>query len=361
MKRLVICCDGTWNRADQVRDGELCPTNVVKLAYSVAPRDDDDIPQIVYYHHGVGTGNVLDRATGGAFGEGLDENLFAAYRFLIGNFEYGDQIFLFGFSRGAYTARSLGGMIRKCGILRRSAFSAYAQAIEIYRDAAHPDEDAPSAFRQSHSVCEGEGLPIQMIGVWDTVGSLGIPLRGLRSLTRRRYQFHDTALSRSVRYACHALAIDEHRAPFEPTLWALTEKDRDREHAIEQVWFCGAHSDVGGGYPAAGLSDIALEWMLGRAAAAGLHLIPRSGMAFPMRPRTCATVHESRRGMYRLTRGINRSIGIADSPEGSTTGVEDPTQRIHESVLRRWDRDPIYRPAPLRRYFLDTGDPRGRA
>src|SRR5690606_17210148 len=118
MKRLVICCDGTWNRADQEEDDIPCPTNVVKIAFRIAKRDGD-IPQLVYYDEGVGTGNSLDRVTGGAFGRGLEENIHQAYRFLIANYEPGDEIFLFGFSRGAFTARSLGGMIRKCGILGR--------------------------------------------------------------------------------------------------------------------------------------------------------------------------------------------------------------------------------------------------
>src|SRR5690606_38993578 len=112
MKRIAICCDGTWNRADQEENGTPCPTNVVKLAYRIAKRDDDGNPQIAYYGQGVGTGNTLDRVTGGAFGHGLEDNILDAYRFLIGNYESGDQLYLFGFSRGAFTARSLAGMIR---------------------------------------------------------------------------------------------------------------------------------------------------------------------------------------------------------------------------------------------------------
>ncbi|MDF3010573.1 MAG: hypothetical protein K0S03_1369, partial [Burkholderiales bacterium] len=221
MKRLILCCDGTWNSADQERNGTPCPTNVVKLGYRVAKRDGD-IPQLIYYDQGVGTGNTLDRASGGAFGDGLEENIHDAYRFLVANYEPGDELYLFGFSRGAFTVRSIGGMIRKCGILER-----------------------PMQFRKSCSLIHEEPIPIRMIGVWDTVGSLGIPLRGLRWLTRREHQFHDTELSGSVQVACHALAIDERRAPFAPTLWDYKPKPGQQ---VEQVWFCGAHSDVGGGY-----------------------------------------------------------------------------------------------------------------
>jgi uncharacterized protein (DUF2235 family) len=113
MKRLILCCDGTWNSADQASNGVPCPTNVVGTAFRVAKRGGE-ILQIVYYDQGVGTGNLIDRLSGGAFGQGLSDNIYDAYRFLIANCESGDEIFLFGFSRGAFTVRSLGGLIRKC-------------------------------------------------------------------------------------------------------------------------------------------------------------------------------------------------------------------------------------------------------
>lgn len=185
MKRLVLCCDGTWNSADQERDGVPCPTNVVRLAYRVAKRDGQT-PQIVYYDQGVGTGNVVDRYSGGAFGEGLEDNILDAYRFLVANYESGDELFLFGFSRGAFTARSIGGMIRKCGILRRDSVQHYRDAVALYRNEAHPDDDGPNNFRKQYSVDGATDTKIKCIGVWDTVGSLGIPLRGLRAFTRAK-------------------------------------------------------------------------------------------------------------------------------------------------------------------------------
>ena len=205
--------------------------------------------------------------SGGAFGHGLEDNVYEAYRFLVGNYEPGDELFLFGFSRGAFTARSLAGMIRKCGILERQHVRRYPAAIALYRDDQHPDSPAARTFRRAHAVGGDATLPIRFIGVWDTVGALGIPLRGLRGLTRHKYQFHDTELSGSVAQACHALAIDERRAPFEPTLWAYRPKPGQ---TVEQVWFAGVHSDVGGGYPDTGLADITLEWMIDRAQGAGL-------------------------------------------------------------------------------------------
>jgi len=232
VKRLVLCCDGTWNAADQERDGVPCPTNVVKLGYRVAKRDAGGTLQVIYYDQGVGTGNVVDRMSGGAFGRGVEDNIHDAYRFLIANYEPGDEIFLFGFSRGAFTVRSIGGMIRKCGILARPFVRYYRAANELYRNEEHPDDPGPTKFRHDYSVLRAQAIPIKLIGVWDTVGSLGIPLRGLRSLTRTKYQFHDTELSGTVQFAFHALAIDEHRAPFEPTLWAY--KPKPAQH-VEQV------------------------------------------------------------------------------------------------------------------------------
>src|SRR6267378_2487330 len=179
MKRLVLCCDGTWNSADQERNGVPSPTNVVKLAYRVAKRDGATL-QVIYYDQGVGTGNFFDRLTGGAFGDGVEANIYDAYRFLIGNYELGDEIYLFGFSRGAYTVRSIGGMIRKCGILARPYVKYYHAAIELYRDGQHPDQPGPAKFRQDYSISGAEAIPIRMIGAWDTVGALGIPLRADR-------------------------------------------------------------------------------------------------------------------------------------------------------------------------------------
>jgi uncharacterized protein (DUF2235 family) len=347
MKKIVICCDGTWNRADQERNGVPCPTNVVKLAYRVAKRDEHGTSQVIYYDQGVGTGNALDRFSGGAFGQGLEENIYGAYRFLVANYEEGDEIYLFGFSRGAFTARSLAGMIRNCGVLRRESVRHYTEALRLYRDGerrpSHPDS---VAFRTRHSICKGLDIEIEFIGVWDTVGALGIPLRGLRSLTRRRHQFHDAELSGTVRNTYHALVIDEQRTPFEPTLWDYKPKD---EQTVEQVWFCGVHSDVGGGYPDNGLSDIALDWMISKADAHGLCFDGPTMKINPLQPQPLGTLHNSKKGMYRLTRGIDRPIGT------------DPTQSVHPSVLARWDGDESYRPAGLREYLRRTGDPRGDA
>lgn len=345
MKRLVVCCDGTWNTADQVSNGQPCPTNVVKLAYRVAKRDGDTL-QIVFYDQGVGTGNAIDRLSGGAFGDGLDDNIFDAFRFLVANYEPGDEIFLFGFSRGAFTARSICGMIRKCGVVKRTSIDQYGPAMRLYRDSkTHPDNPLAVRFRTDHSCCGADPVKIRFIGVWDTVGSLGIPLRGLRWLTRRKHVFHDTELSGIVQTARHALAIDEHRAPFEPTLWL--EKAKPNQ-SVEQVWFPGVHSDVGGGYPETQLSDIPLRWMLDEARAAGLALDGDVMTKRPLSPLPTGTLHDSKTGLYNLTKGIDRAIGLGG------------TQRVHESAVARWDADREYRPKNLKSWFQATGDPRGQ-
>lgn len=363
MKKLILCCDGTWNTADQKSNGELCPTNVIKLGLRIAKHDEQGVPQVIYYHQGVGTGNWLDRFSGGAFGDGLEENVYGVYRFLVTNYEPGDQIFLFGFSRGAYTARSVAGMIRKCGIIRREFARRYPDAVSLYRSPVHPDEDAACTFRRDCSVAGVDTIPIKCVGVWDTVGALGIPLQGLRSLTRKDYQFFDTELSGSVEYAFHALAIDEHREAFRPTLWDYVPKDGQ---TVEQVWFCGAHSDVGGGYRESALSDIALEWMLERIGSArtggpGLALDPVVIRQQPLAPDAATRdLHDSRTGVFRIVGGIDRQIGLA-KPKGGQGAVPDTRQRLHPSVLERWDRVPDYRPASLREYFRLSGDPRAIA
>lgn len=345
MKRLIICCDGTWNAADQQHDGELCPTNVVRLANQIAKRDGP-VPQIVFYDQGVGTGNVLDRVIGGAFGHGLKDNIFDAYRFLIANFEPGDEIFLFGFSRGAFTARSIAGMIRKCGILDRMHARSYPDALRLYCDAfVHPSDAVAVAFRRQYSCCGDDPIPIRCVGVWDTVGALGIPFGVLRTLMHRKYLFHDTELSGIVQFAFHALAIDEHRGPFEPTLWLDMPKPFQ---IVSQTWFVGAHSDIGGGYKERELSDISLEWMISNAEMAGLVFDKRLAIQ-PQPNQMAGFVHNSRKGVYRIMKRINRRIGT------------DYSQKIHPSVIARWDSDPKYRPANLREYFNLIGDLRGRS
>lgn len=259
-KRIVICCDGTWNTPDQKDGGKERPTNVVKLARALKPVTSTGTVQVVFYNQGVGTGNILDRILGGAFGAGLSEKILEAYRFLVHNYLPGDDIFLIGFSRGAYTARSLAGLIRNCGILKKEKADLIDDAYNLYRDRSgttHPSGEQATGFRQSNSF----EPRIKFIGVWDTVGALGIPISKLNWFGRNKYDFHDVKLSSMVDFAYHAVAIDEKRKPYEPSLWQCDTEGQ----VVEQVWFTGVHTNVGGGFSDTALSNIALRWMIDKA------------------------------------------------------------------------------------------------
>ncbi len=265
MKRLVICCDGTWNRPDSPNI-----TNIEKIARTVQtdPGSSDGVPQLVYYLSGVGgAGYETDRILGGAFGFGLFNNMLAGYRFLAQNYEPGDEIFVFGFSRGAFTARSLVGMIGYVGLITKLALvhDQLGPARDHYKGRKQDDDNRPPAlvdFRKEH--CHAT-TPVAFVGVFDTVGALGVP--GAMSLAPR---FHNLELSDEVLCARHALAIDELRLKFEPALWTAKDGASTENERVKQVWFQGAHSDVGGGYADTGLSDSALFWMATQANRQGL-------------------------------------------------------------------------------------------
>lgn len=256
-KRLIVCCDGTWNDADSAAEF----TNVVRIARAIRPidgRSSPAIPQIVYYHSGVGTGDAFERVTGGAVGLGLSRNVRDAYAFLAANFREGDEIFLFGFSRGAYTARSVAGMIGWTGLIHKGDMDDFSLLWEGYRLRSHPGQpDVRTNFSDRYT-----SASIKCIGVWDTVGALGIPGH-LGDMFTQFYQFQDTNLGPHVENAFHALALDEHREDFVPTLWTKLP-NAPATQRLEQVWFSGAHSNVGGGYAEHGLSDVALAWMVDR-------------------------------------------------------------------------------------------------
>lgn len=271
MKRIALFADGTWSKPEQDCGGAPAPTNVLKLSIAVASQDASGVDQVVYYQKGAGErGGLWSRLSGGAFGVAISSNIQELYLFLVRNYRPGDQLFLFGFSRGAYTVRSLAGLIRNCGILRPQSAERYAEAYALYRDRtpqSHPDAPQSLAFRDAYSWTD---RPIEFIGVWDTVGRLGIPVTPLRFWTKPFYEFHDVALSSQVRYAYQALALDERRAAFVPTLWQT--HPRATSQVVEQAWFPGVHGDVGGGRTATGLSDGALLWMADRAGRCGLAL-----------------------------------------------------------------------------------------
>ena len=274
MKRLVICFDGTWNRLDA-----RYSTNVVIIAESVVPFARDKVAQVIFYDEGVGTGK-WEHFRGGVFGIGLVQNLADAYRFLIFNFTPGDQIYIFGFSRGAFTARSFAGLLSNCGILQREHAGKIKEAIANYQERKTNSleyvekmmrfrnefcphvcvSQAEDEWREKNVPSYGPGsrpvLEVSYLGVWDTVGSLGIPKRYAPfKFINRKYEFHDTNLSSFVKSARHAVAIDERRRDFLPTLWSNVDElnsragadSTSRDAPYQQQWFPGIHGSVGGG------------------------------------------------------------------------------------------------------------------
>ncbi len=274
MKRIITCSDGTWNKPNDFYNGKGLTTNVQQIFEGICNSDDQQIHQIKYYDEGVGAeGSWLSRRLDGATGKGIDENILSAYKFILWNYEPGDELYLFGFSRGAYTARSLAGLIRNCGILKNNDLSLIKEAYRIYRNrnpVTDPNSQEAIDFKQKYSYYEN--LRIKFIGVWDTVGALGIPSRWFQWYNNKKYQFHDTTLSSITDFAYQALAIDEKRSNFTPTFWEKSDKVMRGEvgQVMEQVWFPGVHSNIGGGYPDQGLSDITLNWMVNKAKQTGL-------------------------------------------------------------------------------------------
>jgi uncharacterized protein (DUF2235 family) len=319
-KKLVLCCDGTWNWPDQGN-----PTNVVRTARALLTEDREGNPQIVFYDQGVGsTGRKPTRVIDGAFGIGLSQNVLDAYRFLADNYREGDELFFFGFSRGAYTVRSLAGFMGMIGLLHKGDLHLLPEAYGIYRMTRRNDAEkaaragALDAFKKKLSDRareQGYGSDrrrfplIHFLGVWDTVGSLGIPAGDLPLIGGIWPNFHDTELNCFVRNAYQALAIDEHRKTFEPAVWVKRTEATPppdgrpwvppEKQNVVQRWFRGAHSNVGGGYPEEGLANIAWRWMLDAAASHGL-AFDDDYIRQRIRPDASVKLTGSRHGFWKL-------------------------------------------------------------
>jgi uncharacterized protein (DUF2235 family) len=349
MKRLAIFLDGTWNTLNN-------NTNVWRLKSLTAETAD----QRVYYSQGVGTRRG-ESARGGITGWGIDSEIIEAYTWLIQNFDDGDEIFIFGFSRGAYTARSLSGLISKCGVLRLGAPLSIEQLYTRYRI-----YDAPTIRSlQGKSLPDDASLEdrwlsaysrptkIKFVGVWDTVGSLGLPVWSMAAKVRK-YRFLDTHLRLDNEYAFHALALDEHRRNFEPTFWTRTDRVGHEGAAerqidkVEQRWFVGAHANVGGGYASDPLAQKPLKWLMEKAT--GLGLVFRNEVLLDVSqvaPPVTDSYREFAWGLYRIaSRPFYRPVGLP--PE---KGTQATTSRINEtvdgSVFDRWRADATYRPPNL--------------
>lgn len=312
-KRIIICCDGTWNQPD------IDPTNVVKMVRSIKPVATDGTEQVVFYDEGVGNGSKTDRLLGGAFGKGVAKNVLDCYRFLVHNYSPNDEIYCLGFSRGAYTARAFAGFVHAVGLMEKSELEELPKAYSYYR--TEPEK------RPNTRYDENIRPDIRMVGVWDTVGALGAPTPLLKRVTNQWVGFFNTHISPLIEHAYQALALDEQRSPFVPDLWTGSVEPHQ---TVEQCWFRGVHSDIGGGYKESGLSDISLLWMADKAQALGLDL-DRRYLERITAPNPMKEAHDSFTAGYRLLellkfeRSIRSVYGNPDNPPLNVT--------IHESVL----------------------------
>jgi hypothetical protein len=352
MRHLVVCCDGTWNRADQVQDGVPTPTNVRLFHNLLGPTARDGQAQLKQYFSGVGAdGSKMSRMFDGGTGHGLKRNIMNAYLWLARNYQEGDLISAVGFSRGAYTVRSLVGMVTSCGlatvpragmdpvgswrIVERVFERGYARRGDgvygdwrdgiTFFDGFHPPSDKGDPAEL--------GRRVEFLGVWDTVGSLGVPdTMGFLNLfdDHEEYAFHDTHLNPGVRCARHAVALDERRGPFAPTLWTTRAGEALQEPArVVQRWFPGVHSDVGGGYREHGLSDGALRWMVDEAKAhTALQFIKQASR---IRGDAFDVLHDSCVGPYSFLSPVPRSV----------PRVIEGAEHVDQSAIDRFENPPV--------------------
>jgi hypothetical protein len=342
MRRIVICFDGTWNQVNQPKK----ITNVVKLAQAVKSVASDGVTQIVYYNSGVGTGDLLDRVLGGVAGRGIKANIKRALGFLALNFKPGDEIYIFGFSRGAYSARALAGVIGAAGMPVQAEFEQIEHIWNYYR--------MPPGRREERLNGLVVRTPIRCVAVWDTVGSYGVPAGfGLGALARAiaawTRGFHNSHIGNHIQIGLHALAIDERRRPFAPTLWTRPKNGMLRDD-VEQVWFPGVHANVGGSYPDSGISDLALIWMIARLQAFGHEKHKGSVLEFDtdflareLNPKSSGTLYRSEKGWpISSIWPYRRPVLLADGAlnVGVLWNWQDRNERhinekVHWSVLER--------------------------
>jgi len=332
MTNLVVCCDGTWNTRNNMDGNTPAPTNVVKFHALLAATDKDGKAQERYYRPGVGTsGSKYARALGGAIGRDIDNDIKSAYKWLAEHYQAGDRVYFVGFSRGAYAARSLAGMIGTVGLLDltdpavpdENKWRAVEAALEAYQ-ARKLKQESDTSLQSLENLKSDIGISgrapdkvaIDFLGVWDTVGSLGIPddlgLMNMLSGGAKKYRFHDTQLGKIVRTARHAVGIDERRGDFSPTMWTGIDSD---ERDVKQVWFAGVHGDIGGSYGDHDLGDVTLRWMMQEASTAGLEFRENAFDDLSDAPR--GQLHDSVTGVFSHRRTRPRNV-----PDLSTTTPE---------------------------------------
>ena len=337
MANIVICADGTWNRPEEDVEKDF-PTNVLKLARAIKP-SAGGVKQHVLYDWGLGS--YHSKVSAGATGRGIHKNILDGYRYIVQNYAAKDKIYLFGFSRGAYTVRALSGLINNCGILKRPDAKRISETWKIYKSPGkkdHPSGEAAKQFRNDY--CHAS-RKVHFVGVWDTVGALGIPF-SLMGLFDSHDEFYDTKMGSNVSIARHALAIDEQREDFSPTIWS-PKADVD----LKQVWFAGVHADIGGSYPpdkqtSIRASDTPLAWMLDEATKAGVKIEPH--IRNTLTDGSKGKLHKSRKRVYRLKPRLHRPLVLDSKPT-----------KIHPSVKSRYLADSSYRPPQLKKLIEQSG------
>jgi uncharacterized protein (DUF2235 family) len=370
MKRIVALIDGTWNN-----EGTGAYTNVAKLDSGnkiqtfIRGTAADGTRQRVHYHDGLGSdGNFAQKLLGGAIGLGLKKIIQEVYEYIVTEYASGDELYIFGFSRGAYAARALAGLIGASGIQRRLDANVFEVAWQHYRVApAVRKEPQIAGMSDRKTLADYNALAakqsfhdtrtITCVGVWETVGSYGIPAGiGLAPLARYftllTLGFHDTSFGDNIKVGLHAVAVDEHRRPFVPTFWTIP-KGEGPNGQVEQTWFAGAHSNVGGGYTDGGLSDQALIWMIARVQALTALDFDVAAVRSNTKPNIAGVVVDSTQGwpvdhLFPHYREILSPVAIH---HGYLSSSKDPTEehineQVHWSVIAKHNGMP-YNPPNL--------------
>jgi uncharacterized protein (DUF2235 family) len=353
MKRIVVCFDGTGNTPES---GEN-PTNVVKIMRALAKQtDDSQIHQVAFYDAGIGTYNAMDKVIGGISGRGFGGKVKDGYRFIANNFvlnrdtDERDEIYIFGFSRGAYTAYSLARFIECVGLLPKWEMNHLPNAWQKYRN-AKPNEFGQKASQEAlKDSLAYMDVRIQCLGLWDTVAAVG---KTPKTILKEQAGF----IPANVDNIFHALAIDERRNAFTPLMFEWpTDAPTQPPNRIEQVWFAGAHSNVGGGYPRCGLSNAALHWMCSRVRKTtnlefrDIYLKDAPQLPDPVG----GTVVDSSWVRWlknlqksdRMIMGLN--TGKKKAKNAPRKGTSFVNEKVHESVIQRIEGLGDYRPKNVR-------------
>lgn len=352
-KRLVLFLDGTWNNVHS-------NTNVWRLRALCAAKGADGRPQLLYYSIGV------NGFLGGVFGQGLDENIRLAYEWLVENYNDGDEIYIFGFSRGAYTARALAGLVAIDGILKPGSpigvgelFDQYKQGeLNVWQlgDKKKRGDTANLTRNEEWILKYSRPVDVKFVGVWDTVGSIGLKAGNVRGFSRSQFEYLQTGLRIHILNAYQALAIDEHRDDFLPTIWdRRLPNDKNDVVAqprpiatVEQRWFVGAHANVGGGYDTDLLAQVPLRWMMKKAALHGLTFRSEVDLDGNV---SKASINDSylefADGWYaKISSPFYRPIG-PDAEVRERGKFVNVNETIDSSVFERWRVDSSYRPTNL--------------